>query len=237
MVNAQFQRSENWCLWPRWGILPPWQLASAEWPPCHGMRGRQMAQRRCLCVYHRRPAAVLTERVWMQLSPGRLPEMQQENDACMQFSSTACSSLNLCPLPLSFNSSFCSCLFWLHTRHLPSPLHLPSQPSHLLCTMPPENLWNPLKFKCVLPLKMTLSLLFSIIEPPTPPTKLVHVHLCYIFSHPAALCLPCCLDVHIYHANNVCAISALPLVSFSSENCAVCMSNKVCMATMCLCCL
>lgn len=53
---------------------------------------------------------------------------------------------------------------------LPPPPHLlfvfTPTTSHLLCTMPPENIWNPLKLKCVLPLKMTPSLLFSIIEPP-----------------------------------------------------------------------
>lgn len=74
---------------------------------------------------------------------------------------------------LSFTSFFQLFLLFLPllTSH-PKPPHplfiFASTPSHLLCTMPPENLWNPLKFKCVLPLKMTLSLLFSIIEPPQP---------------------------------------------------------------------
>lgn len=90
----------------------------------------------------------------------RMPQRgaQQENDTCMQFSPAACASLNLCPLPLSFNSSFL--LLPLLTSHPPPPQPLfifAATPSHLLCTMPPENLWNPLKFKCILPLKMTQS--------------------------------------------------------------------------------
>lgn len=100
----------------------------------------------------------------------RMPQRdaQQENDTCVQFSSTACASLNL-----SFTSFFQLFLLFLPllTSH-PKPPHplfiFAPTPSHLLCTMPPENLWNPLKFKCVLPLKMTLSLLFSIIESPQP---------------------------------------------------------------------
>lgn len=158
MLCAQVQWSELGSLtW--WWFLPPWQ---------HSMRRRQMAQRRCSGVYHRRPGTS-HESESVDAVITRMPQrdVQQENDTCMQFSSTACVSLNLCPLPLSFNSSFCSSLFWFHTRNLPIPSSslLPSPPIfYAQCPLRIFGiLWNS-NVSC--PWKWLLACCFRLLNPP-----------------------------------------------------------------------
>lgn len=155
----------SWDLWPDGDFC---FHDSRQWLPCHSMRRRQMAQRRCSGVYHRRAGTSSdSESVVITRMPQR--DAQQENYTCMQFSSTACTSLNLCPLRLSFNSSFCSSLFWLHTQNLPIPSSSLLPPPPIFYAQCPLRifgiLWNS-NVSC--PWKWLLVCCFRLLNPPQP---------------------------------------------------------------------
>lgn len=163
-----------------------------------------------------------------------------------------CSPITLCALAFSFNSFFCSSVFWLRPPPAsPSLLHLPSNPLHPhivhIAQKTFENLWNWNVSGVNSGLEIgVIIFFFFFISGCSYPLFLAPytVYLCcsIFFRLLWARCSsshsvdPSCVCI-IQTLYATCAIRGVSFIFSSRENCAVCVSNELCTIALWVCCL